>query len=97
MRQQFQDSIILPLGIVLLIFLTMWAMFHVWSRHMVTELGYSLSEQQSRKEMLLSENSALKLEISTLKSSKRLELIAENQLGLAAAKPEQVVYLWLDE
>jgi cell division protein FtsL len=97
MRQQFQDSIILPLGIVLLLFLTMWAMFHVWSRHMVTELGYSISEHQSRKEHLLFENNALKLEISTLKSSKRLELIAEKQLGLAAPKPEQVVYLWLDD
>ena len=97
MRQQLQDSIILPVGIVLLIFLTMWAMFHVWSRHMVTDLGYSLSEQQSRKETLLSENNALKLEISTLKSSKRLELLAGTQLGLAAPKPEQVVYLWLDE
>jgi len=73
------------------------AMFHVWTRHMVTELGYSLSESQAITEQLLSENKALKLEISTLKSSKRLELIAKGQLGLTPPKPEQVVYLWLDE
>jgi cell division protein FtsL len=95
--RSFNEARILPSGIILLLFLTMWAMFHVWSRHRVTELGYSISEQQSLKERLLSENNAMRLEISTLKSSKRLELIAESQLGLAAPKPEQVVYLWLDE
>jgi cell division protein FtsL len=90
-------SRILPCGIVILLVLMVWAMFHVWTRHMVTELGYSLSESQAITEQLLSENKALKLEISTLKSSKRLELIAGSQLGLTPPKPEQVVYLWLDE
>ncbi len=90
-------SRILPGGIVILLVLMVWAMFHVWTRHMVTELGYSLSESQAITEQLLSENKALKLEISTLKSSKRLELIAGSQLGLTPPKPEQVVYLWLDE
>jgi cell division protein FtsL len=56
-----------------------------------------LSESQAITEQLLSENKALKLEISTLKSSKRLELIAGSQLGLTPPKPEQMVYLWLDE
>ena len=87
----------LPLGIMFLLFLTVWAMIHVWTRHLVTELGYSLSEQEAAREQLLSDNKALKIEISTLKSSKRLKLIAETQLGLIPPKPEQVVYLWLDE
>lgn len=91
------EARMLPIGIALLLFLTPWAMFHVWTRHMVTEMGYSLSEQQKTKDRLLSDNKALRLEISTLKSSKRLELIAEKQLGLASPKPDQVVYLWLDE
>jgi cell division protein FtsL len=90
-------SRILPGGIIILLILMVWGMFHVWTRQMVTELGYSLSESQSITEQLLSENKALKLEISTLKSSKRLELIARSQLGLTPPKPEQVVYLWLDE
>ncbi|HPI92798.1 MAG TPA: cell division protein FtsL [Deltaproteobacteria bacterium] len=86
-----------PFCMIMLLTLSVWAMIHVWSRHMVTELGYSLSEEQSLKEQLLSENKALRIEISTLKSSKRLELIAAKQLGLSTPKPEQVVYLWLDE
>jgi cell division protein FtsL len=95
--RSINSAMIIPLGLILLLFLSTWAMFHVWSRHMVTELGYSISEQQNIKEQLVSDNNALRLEISTLKSSKRLELIAEKQLGLAAPKPDQMVYIWLDE
>ena len=95
--RSINSAMIIPLGLILLLFLSTWAMFHVWSRHMVTELGYSISEQQNIKEQLVSDTNALRLEISTLKSSKRLELIAEKQLGLTAPKPNQMVYLWLDE
>jgi len=90
-------SRMLPGSVILLFLFMLWAMFHVWTRHMVTELGYSLSDSQAAAEQLQSENNALKIEISTLKSSKRLELIAREQLGLSSPKPEQVVYLWLDE
>jgi len=95
--RSINSAMIIPLGLILLLFLSTWAMFHVWSRHMVTELGYSISEQQNIKEQLISDTNALRLEISTLKSSKRLELIAQKQLGLTAPKPNQMVYLWLDE
>jgi cell division protein FtsL len=95
--RRLNTSRLLTSGIVVLLCLMIWAMFHVWTRHMVTELGYSLSEEEAAKEQLMSDNKALKIEISTLKSSKRLKLIAESQLGLTTPKPEQVVYLWLDE
>lgn len=87
----------LPACIVLLVFFTAWALLHVWSRHMTTELGYEISTQQAEKEQLLSDNKSLRLEISTLKSSKRLEIIAKHELGMQTPKDDQVVYLWLDE
>ena len=86
-----------PFCLVMLLTLSVWTMIHVWSRHMVTELGYALSEEQALKERLMSENKALRIEISTLKSPKRLELIAGKELGLVTPKPEQVVQLWLEE
>lgn len=95
--RQLNPAQVFPSCIIMLLTLSVWAMLHVWSRHMVTELGYSLSEEQALKEQLLSENKALRIEISTLKSPKRLELIAEKELGLSTPKPEQVVHLWLDE
>ncbi|HHO76143.1 MAG TPA: cell division protein FtsL [Deltaproteobacteria bacterium] len=87
----------LPSCIIILLLFTVWAVFHVWTRHMVTELGYDISAQQAVKEGLLSDNKSLKLEISTLKSSRRLEVIAKNSLGLQTPKNDQVVYLCLDE
>ena len=88
---------ILPSSIILLVCFMSWAFFHIWSRHMSTELGYKISEEQSAKEELLSENKSLKLEISALKSTKRLESIARERLGMDTPRPEQVVYLWVKE
>ena len=86
------------LGIVLLFSLFgAWGILHVWTRNLAIDLGYKLSAQQALNEKLLSENKALKLEISTLKNSSRLESIAKNILGLHAPSPDQVVYVWLDE
>ncbi len=84
-------------GIILICLCTSWAMFHVWSRHLSTELGYALSRELALKEQLTSDNKALKLEISTLKSTERLETIAVNNLGMRTPQPGQVVYLWKKE
>jgi cell division protein FtsL len=88
---------ILPSSIILLICFMSWAFFHIWTRHMATDLGYKISTEQNTKEELLGENKSLKLEISALKSSKRLEAIARDRLGMDTPKPEQVVYLWVKE
>ncbi len=84
-------------GILLTLMIAVWAMFHVWTRTMAVEMGYALSEQRTLNEQLLTDNHALCLEISTLKSSKRLELIARNELGLVVPESKQVVYVWSDE
>ena len=88
---------VLPSFIIILCCFTSWALFHVWTRHMATELGYRLSAEQNIKDELQSENKSLHLEISTLKSSKRLEAIARERLGMDTPKPEQVRYLWSRE
>ncbi|HOX00217.1 MAG TPA: cell division protein FtsL [Deltaproteobacteria bacterium] len=88
---------ILPSSIILLVCFTSWAFFHIWSRHMATELGYRISAEQNTKEEILSENKSLRLEISALKSTKRLEAIAREKLGMDTPRPEQVVYLWVKE
>lgn len=88
---------IIPASIIILSLFTAWALFHIWTRHMATELGYRISEEQSTKEELMGENKSLKLEISTLKSSKRLEAIARDKLGMQSPNPDQVVYLWIRE
>lgn len=88
---------VLPACVIILVFFTTWALFHIWTRHMATDLGYRISAEQSLKDELLGENKSLRLEISTLKSSKRLEAIARDKLGMGSPKPDQVVYLWTSD
>lgn len=95
--KRLQTRQTLVAGIILICLCASWAMFHVWSRHLSTELGYALSRELALKEQLTSDNKALKLEISTLKSTERLETIAVNNLGMRTPQPGQVVYLWKKE
>ncbi len=83
--------------ITLFVFFGAWGIFHVWTRNLAIDLGYKLSAQQALNERLSSENKALRLEISTLKNSGRLEDIAKNTLGLHVPRSDQVMYVWLDE
>ena len=87
-----------PMGWIIIINLVgLWAMFHVWTRHTAIELGYAVSKTQREYEEVVTDNSALKLEISTLKSTRRLEMIATGKLGLSQPAENQVVYLWKPE
>ena len=95
--KRFQTRQALYAGVIIICLCSSWAMFHVWTRHYSTELGYALSHELALQEQLTSDNKALKLEISTLKSTERLETIAAKNLGMRTPQPGQVVYLWKKE
>ena len=95
--KRFQTRRALMAGVILISLCSSWAMFHVWTRHLSTELGYALSQKLALQQQLASDNKALRLEISTLKSTERLETIAVNNLGMRTPQPGQVVYLWKKE
>jgi len=84
-------------GIVFISSFCLWAMFHVWTRTFAMDLGYQISREQGIKEEFTNENKALRLEISTLKRTDRLESIAVKHLGMTPPSPEQMVYLWKKE
>lgn len=95
--KRFQTRQALITGLIVITLSMSWAMFHVWTRNLATDLGYALSHELTLKDQLQADNKALRLEISTLKSTQRLENIALNKLGLRIPQPEQVVYLWTKE
>lgn len=95
--KRFQTRQVLYTGLIIITLSLGWAMLHVWTRTHATDLGYALSHELALKEQLQSDNKALRLEISTLKSTQRLESIALNELGMRAPQPGQVVYLWTRE
>ena len=84
-------------GIIFIASFCLWAMFHVWTRTFAMDLGYQITSEQGIKEEFTNDNKALSLEISTLKSTVRLESIALKDLGMAPPTPEQVVHLWKRE
>jgi cell division protein FtsL len=94
---RFGKKTMLIAGIVFISSFCFWAMFHVWTRTFAMDLGYQISREQGIKEEFANENKALRLEISTLKRTDRLESIAVNNLGMTPPTPEQVVHLWKKE
>lgn len=69
------------------------ALFHVWSRLAVVELGYRLAAARTAHATLLEQNRRLKLELAMLKAPGRLEEVARERFGLAAPHPSQIIHL----
>lgn len=67
--------------------------FYTWSRIEVVKIGYEIFNANSEMRRLDQENKELILEIATLKSPKRIERIAREELKLLPPKDEQIVIL----
>jgi cell division protein FtsL len=76
-----------------LLFLILGALFFVWSRIQVIQLGYEISTVLKEGRSLAEMNKRLKLEVATLKSYGRIEKVAVEDLGMSKPKPDQVVVI----
>jgi cell division protein FtsL len=79
--------------IVPLLLLVLSALFFVWSRIQVIQLGYEISQALKEGRALTEWNKQLRLEIATLKSYARIEKIAAEELSLSKPKSDQVVVI----
>lgn len=68
-------------------------LIHVWLRLQVVHTGYVLSTTSKLQSRLEQENRELKIELATLTSPERLELLARQRLGLRAPEKGQVIVL----
>jgi len=68
-------------------------LFFTWSRVQTVKIGYEIFNANSEMRRLDQENKELILEIATLKSPKRIERIAREELKLLPPKDEQIVIL----
>ena len=68
-------------------------LFSVWSRIAIVETGYRIHQQTKINRQIKAESDALKLEISTLRSPRRLEQIAEKKLKLYKPFEKQVIFI----
>lgn len=78
---------------VWLILITILALFYVWSRVQVVQLGYELTAMKHDAQELSKQVSNLEMEIAQLKSPKRLEEMAKQKLGMTPPSGEQVVLI----
>jgi cell division protein FtsL len=69
------------------------ALIYVWSHIHMTELEYQIARELSSREILIEEQSKLKVELATLKSPQRIETIARNKLQMVYPEREQVIML----
>lgn len=69
------------------------AVFYVWTRVATVRLGYQISRAGSEHARLVEEKAALRSEISTMRSPRRLEALARERYGLGAPRAEQIVFV----
>ncbi len=69
------------------------SLFYVWSRVLVINLGYDLSEAMEVHRKLVQENKKLHIEVALLKSLARIERIAREELDMEKPLPGQIILM----
>lgn len=81
-------AVLISLTILIAAFL-----FYTWSRVEAVKIGYEIFNADTEMRRLDQENKEMILEIATLKSPKRIERIAREELKLLPPKDEQIIIL----
>ncbi|MCP3677581.1 MAG: cell division protein FtsL [Deltaproteobacteria bacterium] len=66
---------------------------HLWSRLAVVNLSYEISALNRQRTVLKEDSKRLRLNLLALKSPKRIERIARDDLGLAYPSGKQILYV----
>jgi cell division protein FtsL len=66
--------------LVLGVFIVILALFYIWSRIQIVQVGYEINALSGEQQTLKNENRNLHLELMLLKSPQRIEKIAKEKL-----------------
>ena len=66
---------------------------YTWSRVQCVRIGYDISKASGRRQDLITDQNNLKIELARLKSPRRIEKIAEEQIGLTTPSSDQVIII----
>jgi len=80
-----------PYLVAVMILMTVVAVFHVWSRVKVVDLGLEINQLRREYKDQQQEQGRLKLEVASLKTPARIEAIAKGTLGMTLPTDQQVV------
>ncbi len=76
--------------VVALVFLAC-SLLYVWAHHQIISLGYEISKTAQEEQTLLQDNKKLRLELAGLKTPRRIESMALNDLGFVKPQKEQLI------
>lgn len=71
--------------------LTIVAVFHVWSRFKLIDLNLQIAESNRQLKEAEQEQKRLELEVASLRTPSRIEMIAKDELGMALPTEQQVI------
>lgn len=79
--------------VILLLVVTVSALFCVWSRVRIVQMGYEVSVLQKEANELSKKVSYLELEVERLKSLGRLQKVAAEILNMHSPSSEEIVFV----
>lgn len=68
-------------------------LYYVWQHTQVVRLGYQVERLRAARVTLIQEGKALGVELSRLRSLKRVEEFARRRLGMVNPAPRQIILL----
>lgn len=80
-----------PYLVAVMFLMTVVAVFHVWSRVKVVDLGLEINQLRREFKGQQQEQGRLRLEVASLKTPARIEAIAKGTLGMTLPTEQQVV------
>lgn len=66
------------------------AIFYIWSRIQIVNVGYEINRHLKERDFLTEENKKIQLEIATLKSPVRLETLAKKEFNMDLPRQDQI-------
>lgn len=87
-----RGRLIKKVGLFILV-IVISALFCVWSRVGIVQLGYETSKLQEEAGALHKRSSHLQLEVERLKSPSHLQKVAEEILGMYPPKSEETIFV----
>lgn len=68
-------------------------LFYVWQHIQVVRLGYQIERHRAAQASLTQEGKTLRMELSRLRSVKRVEEFARRELGMVNPRPGQIIQI----
>ncbi len=64
---------------------------YTWQRYECLDMRYQLQQTSQKQAKVLELNRELRVELATLRSPERIDLLARNQLGMTVPQPAQII------